>query len=106
MSEENDIQLNQRAGRILREAGVVFEEWKDYDWLRKQTLDNSSKSAEIQGYADYYLAKCWNGPKMTNDANITIYLQLLEIDSVLGTTVSHQLWACVSWTTRSDIIKV
>ena len=106
MIEENDIQLNQRAGRILREAGVVFDEWKGYDWLRKQTVDNLSGNAEIQGYADYYLGKCWDDSKMINEADVTIYLQLLEIDSVLGTTVSHQLWACVSWTTRSDIIKV
>ena len=50
-------QLNLRTGTILRLAGVDFEEWKDADWLRKQTLDNFSNKAEIQGYADYYLAK-------------------------------------------------
>ena len=104
--EEDEIQLNQRAGRILRGAGVVFEEWKDYDWLRKQILDNLSLESEIHGYADYYLAKSWNGSKMINEANVTIYLQLLEIDSALGTTLSYQLWACLSWTTRWDIIKV
>ena len=99
-------QLHQRAGRILRSAGVDFDEWKDFDWLRKQTLDNFSGKAKIQGYADYYLAKCWNGLKMTNEADVAIYLQLVEIDSVLGTPLSRQLWACLLWTTRSDIIKV
>jgi len=105
-SKDEEKQLNQRAGRILRSAGIDFEEWKDVYWLRKQTLDNLSVTHKIQGYADYYLAKCWNGSKMTNEAGVAIYLQLVEIDSVLGTPLSRQLWACLLWTTRSDIIKV
>ena len=106
MSKEEEKQLNQRAGRILREAGLVFEEWKDYAWLRKQSLDNISGKAKIQGYADYYLAKSWKASEMENEADVTIYVQLLEIDSDLGTKASNQLWACLSWTTRWDIIKV
>ena len=106
MSEEEEKQLNQRAGRILREVGLVFEEWKDADWLRKQTLDNLSRTAKIQGYADYYLAQCWNGSLMANEADVTIYFELGQIDLELGTPLSRQLWACLSWTTRWDIIKV
>ena len=105
-SKNEEKQLHQRAGRILRSAGVDFDEWKDFDWLRKQTLDNFSGKAKIQGYADYYLAKCWNGSKLANEADVTIYSKLLEIDSALGAPVSRQLWACLSWTTRWDIIKV
>ena len=90
----------------MRSAGVDFDQWQDFDWLRKQTLDHFSGKAKIQGYADYYLAKCWNGSKLANEADVTIYSKLLEIDSALEAPVSRQLWACLSWTTRWDIIKV
>ena len=98
MSEEDEIQLNKRAGRILREAGVVFEDWKDYDWITKETDD--------EGYADYYLVKCWNETKMINEADVSVYRQLVDIDSKLGTGASTQLDCCLSWTTRRDIIEV
>ena len=98
MSEEDEIQLNRRAGEILREARVVFEEWKDYNWIRKETDD--------VGYADYYLGKCWNETKKINKADASVYRQLVDIDSKLGTDASTQLGCCLHWTTRRDIIEV
>ena len=97
MAKEEKQRLNQLAGKILREAGFIFEEGKDYDWMNEN---------EFEGYAEYYLAKCWNDSQMVNEADISIYLQLVEIDSILGTTASLQLGACLSWTMRWDIIKV
>ena len=90
--------VNQLGGEILRKAGLDFDERKDYDWIRKETDD--------EGYADYYLVKCWNDSKMINEAKASIYHQLVEIDSVLGTDASMQLSCCLGWTTRWDIIKV
>ena len=105
-TSEDEKQLNQCAGRILRSAGINFEDWKDVDWLRRQTFDNLSGKSKIHGYANYYLAHCWNGSTMANEADVTIYFKLVEIDSGLGTPLSRQLWACLFWTTRWDIIKV
>ena len=90
--------LNRVAGEILRKAGLDFDELKDYDWIKKETDD--------EGYADYYLVKCWNDSQMINEAKASIYRQLVQIDSVLGTDASEQLSCCLSWTTRWDIIKV
>ena len=90
--------MNQLGGEILRKAGLVFEEWKDYDWITKKTDD--------EGYADYYLVKCWNETTKINEADPSVYRQLVEIDETLGTNASTQLDCCLCWTTRWDIIKV
>ena len=104
MSEEDEIQLNRRAGEILRKAGLVFEEWKDYNWITKGAYHRDG--IDDEGYADYYLVKCWNETKMINEADASVYLQLIDIDSKLGTSMSMQLSCCLSWTTRWDIIEV
>ena len=86
---------NDLGGKILRETGLNFEEWKDYDWI----LESHDK-----GYADYYLRECKNDSKLINDA--TVYQNLVDIDSTLGTKLSDQLSGCLHRTTRWDIIKV
>ena len=103
-SQEEKKRLNQLGGRILREAGFDFEEWKDYDWITKGTDHRYGEDDE--GYADYYLVKCWNETMKINEADPSVYRQLVEIDSKLGTSISMQLSCCLSWTTRWDIIKV
>ena len=98
MSEEEKKRLNELGGKILREAGVNFEKWKDYDWIKKETTH--------YGYAEYYLAESWNESYMMNQADATVYKRLVDIDAALGTELSLQLWACLSWTTLPDIIEV
>ena len=96
--------MNQLGVKILREAGLDFEEWKDYDWITKGV--NHRGGIDDEGYADYYLVKCWNDSTKTNEADPSVYRQLVEIDSKLGTSTSTQLSCCLCWTTRWDIIKV
>ena len=98
MSAEERKRLNELGGKILREAELDFEEWKDYDWIKETTGD--------VGYADYYLVRSWNKSSMINEADATIYKRLVEIDNMLGTEMSRQLLWCLSGTTRWDIIKV
>ena len=98
MNEEEKKRLNELGGKILREAGLDFETWKDYDWIKKET--------SYEGYAEYYLRKCQIDPKVTNEADATVYQKLINIDTVLGTDASQQLFGCVYWTDRWDIIKV
>ena len=95
---EEKTRLNQLGGEMLRKAGLVFEEWKDYYWITKETGD--------VGYADYYLVRFWNDTKKINEADASVYRKLVDIDSKLGTEYSWQLFCCLSWTTRWDIIKV
>ena len=98
MNEEEKKRLSELGGKILREAGLDFEEWKDYDWIKKE--------AEDVGYASYYLFWSWNKSKMINEADATVYQRLVDIDTTLGLKLSLQLWCCLFWTTSSDVIKV
>ena len=58
------------------------------------------------GYAHYYLKKCWDESELKNTSDVTIYKQLLEIDAKLGTTQSEQLFWCLYYSLRMDLIKV
>ena len=58
------------------------------------------------GYAHLYLKECWDESELKNKADVTIYKQLLEIDSKLETTQSEQLFGCVFYSLRIDLIKV
>ena len=98
VNQEEKDRLNKLGGKILREVGLEFEEWKDYNWILNETKDN--------GYANFYLTRCWNDSKKINQADATVYQRLIDIDTALGTSLSVQLVCCLCWTTRSDIIKV
>ena len=95
--EDEKKRLDKLGGKILRETGLDFEEWKDHDWLKKD-------SGGVEGYAGCYLRKCVN--VKINEADAKVYQGLIDIDSKLGTEPSQQLWACLNWTSRWDIIKV
>ena len=82
----------------MREAGLNFEEGMDYDSINKLNC--------INGYASYYLDNCKNYSTMINEADATVFQKLVDIDSTLGTKLSDQLYWCLWWTTRWDIIKV
>ena len=90
VSEEEKKQLNESAGKILREAVLDFEMWIDYDLMKEE---------DYVGYADYYLGECISIDK-------EVYSKLVELDTRLGTTASEQLYWCLQKTSRSDIIKV
>ena len=92
MNEEEKKRLNELGGKILREARLDFETWKDYDWIRKETGD--------VGYANYYLVKS------NDEIDKDVYAKLVELDTKLGTTSSEQLFSCVFYTLNLDIIKV
>ena len=71
-------------------------------------VDKHDKVRELGyvGYANYYLQKCWEESELKNKADVTIYKQLLEIDSKLGITESEQLVWCVFHSLTIDLIKV
>ena len=83
---------------MLRDAGINFHKSWDYDWI--------TKDLNYAGYAEYYLMKSENESTMINEADASIYRQLVEIDTALGTTAGTQLYGCLYRTTRWDIIKV
>ena len=87
--------LNQLGGYILRDAGFISEKCQDYDWIKKET--------EYAGFAEYFLSEC---DRSDNNADAASYQTLVDIDVVLGTDASLQLFRCIYKTTRSDMIKV
>ena len=58
------------------------------------------------GYANYYVFKCLDKSEFKNKADVTVYKQLLEIDSKLGTTPTEQLFLLVFRSLRTDLIRV
>ena len=58
------------------------------------------------GFAVIYLNRCYGESKTDEEINIHVYTNLLELDARLGTTASEQLFYCVKYTQRLDLIKV
>ena len=87
---------------------IEFLKFKIIQEIHLDHVEHDDKLRELDfvGYAHYYLFKCWDQSKLENKADVTIYKQLLEIDSKLGTTQSEQLFKCVFHSLRIDLIKV
>ena len=91
--------MNLKAGRLIQSLGIyMIVEDGVYDVLRE-------KHGYV-GYANYYLQECWDESELKNKADVSIYKQLLEIDSKLGITQSEQLFRCVKYSLRMDLIEV
>ena len=98
ISDDERKELNLEAGRMVKSQGIYMDvKDGEYDELRE---------LGYVGYAHYYLQACWDESELTNKADVTIYKQLLEIDSKLGTTQSEQLFKCLLSSLRMDLIKV
>ena len=94
ISDKERRELNLKAGGLLKKLGIDTYE---YDALRE---------VGWVGYAHYYLEKCWNESELKYKADVTIYKQILEIDSKLGATHSEQLYQFVFRSLQIDFIKV
>ena len=98
MSDEERKELNLKAGRLIKSQGISFPVNENlFDVLREK---------DFVGYANYNWRGCWDESESKNKADVTIYKQLLEIDSKLGTTQTEQLFECVRFSPRKDLIKV
>ena len=99
ISDERRKESNLKAEKIIDSLGIrIRVTGNEFDVLRE-------KHGYV-GYANYYLRECWNEAEFENEADVTIYKKLLEIDSKLGTTQSEQLFECVFHSLRMDLIKV
>ena len=94
ISDEERKTLNLKAGKLFESLGI---DMYDYDELRED---------DFVGYAHYYLDYCWDESESRNKADVTVYNQLLEIDSKLGTTQADQLRWCLVYSPRKDLIEV
>ena len=99
MSDAERKKLNLKAGRLIQSLGISIP-------VRGNYFDVLREKRGFVGYADYYLGQCYDESELKNKADTTIYRQLLDIDSQLGTTQAEQLFECVHQSVRMDLIKV
>ena len=99
LSKKEREELNLEAGKLIKNRGIHMDvKDGEYDELREEL--------GFVGYAEYYLLECWDESGLKNKADVSIYKQLLEIDSKLGTTPSEQLRWCLAYSPRKDLIEV
>ena len=99
LSESERKKLNLEAGRLIKPLGIAID-------VKENEFDELREELGFVGYAHYYLQHCYDESELVNKADVTIYKQLLEIDSKLGTTQTEQLLWCLFWSVRMDLIKV
>ena len=99
LSDTERKRLNLEAGRLIQSLGISIA-------VTENNFDVLREKHGFVGYANYYLRQCYDESQLVNKADVTIYGQLLEIDTKLGTTQAEQLLWCVHWSVRMDLIKV
>ena len=99
LSDKERKELNLKAGKLIKSLGIFINVTENkFEMLREEL--------GYVGFANYYMRECLDESELKNKANVTIYKQLLEIDTKLGTTQSEQLLECVFYSLRMDLIKV
>ena len=58
------------------------------------------------GFAHVYLERCNKESKIGDKIDVEAYVRLVQLDTKLGTGSSEQLFWCLSYTTKWNIIKV
>ena len=105
LSEAERKELNLKAGRLIDSLGFpMVHPWAIY--ITENDYDELRQKYNWVGYAHYYLGQCHDDSELMNEAETEIYRKLLEIDSKLGTTQTEQLFRCVFYSVRMDLIKV
>ena len=61
---------------------------------------------DFVGYADAYLRLCEAKSKSDNEIDIQAYANLVQLDSKIGTTAAEQLFMCVYYSPRLNLVKV
>ena len=69
-------------------------------------FDENAKTNGAIGYAHVYLWRCNEELKSDEEIDIDIYSELVELDTKLGISSSDQLFKCLQFTSRREIIKV
>ena len=60
----------------------------------------------LAGFANVYLRGRYGQSRSDVEFDKELYAELVKLDTRLGTRASEQLYKCLYYTTRSDIIKV
>ena len=97
MTEYEELRRGVYVGFAHRYLHIGFERVTECEKLREIFL---------VGFAHVYLWRCDKESKTENIADVQLYKKLVELDTRLGTTATEQLFKCVFYSLRFDIIKV
>ena len=76
---------------------INFEEVNEYEDLRRNGF---------VGFAQEYLGRCEMKSNSEDEIDVKVYDKLVALDTKLGTTAAEQLFDCLVYTLRLDVIKV
>ena len=76
---------------------IDFDQVNDFEVLRKEGAS---------GFAALYLERCDEETKEADEIDIELYARLVELDAKVETSSSEQLFECLLFTSRWEIIKV
>ena len=76
---------------------IDFEHVNEYESLRKKGWS---------GFAHVYLERCNKESKLGDKIDVEAYVRLVQLDKKLGRGCSEQLFWCLFFTTKWDLIKV
>jgi len=79
----------------------TYGELKIVEHLNDRLYEN-----EYVGFADAYLRLFEEKSKLENQMDMQTYAKLVELDSKLGTKASEQLFMCVYYAPRLNLVKV
>ena len=71
-----------------------------------EDVRNELRKRGLVGFAHLYVKLCWDKTALVNKADVKVYEELVKIDNQLGTTMSEQMFYCVFWSLRLDLVKV
>ena len=80
--------------------------FQSIDFEQVNEFDENEKKNGFIGYTHIYLWRCNEESKSNDEIDIDVYKMLVELDTKLGVTTSEQLYKCLCYTFRLDIIEV
>ena len=84
---------------------MTLEPFKAIDFDQVDTYGELNKD-EYVGFADAFLRPCETESKSDQQIDIQAYAKLVELDSKLGTSAAEQLFMCVYYSPRLELVKV
>ena len=84
---------------------LTLEPFKAIDFEQVDTYGELNKD-EYVGFADAFLRLCETESKSDQQIDIQAYAKLVELDSKLGTSAAEQLFMCVYYSPRLELVKV
>ena len=96
LTDKDRAALNRKGAKIILNAGI------SQMYVADDVYDVVKKNGGV-GFAEYYLGLIKDENK---EPDVEVYKQLVNIDEKLGTTNSLQLYRCLEYTTRTNIVKI